>query len=57
MVLVGSLLKLVSTNMIWQFAVIALCVVVYFVALYVLPGGKAVIRSLLDIVVTRKKKN
>lgn len=57
MVLVGSLLKLVSTNMIWQFAVIALCVVVYFVVLYVLPGGKAVIRSLLDIVVTRKKKN
>ena len=58
MAAVGVLLQLISSNMLWHIVSIGICAIMYFVVLYVLPGGKGIIAALLDIVWTnRKKKN
>lgn len=56
MAVAGILLKMVSANMFWQLATIVLCVAVYFAVLFVLPGGKGIIISILEIVKTSNKK-
>ena len=56
MTVVGVLLKAVSNRMLWQFAAIGICVVVYFGTLYVIPGGKIIIKGLLDIVLSGRKR-
>lgn len=56
MAVAGMLLRQVSDSVLWQFASIGICVVVYFVSMYILPGGKSILSSLLDIVGINKKK-
>lgn len=55
MALVGILLKSMSSAMLWQFATIGICVIAYFGILCALPGGKAIIASLLDIILPGRK--
>lgn len=55
MTVAAILLKMVSSGMLWQFVSIALCAAVYFVVLFILPGGKRVIADLLNIVGAKGK--
>ncbi len=55
MVIAGIFLKMVSDTMLWQFAAIGICAIVYFAVLFVLPGGKDIITALLSIVLPARK--
>lgn len=56
MAVVGVLLKLVASHMLWQFVAIGICVIVYFAILYILPGGRRIIKGVLDIVLSGRKR-